>query len=102
MALRGCSDFRPRKLRPIEAANLIHGIAALKCGSDGAHASKGRGSCAFFLDLGAGIDIDAQILDRLVRIFGCLYAAKRSFDFDVIAFLRDMRIPGEMQGHEGE
>ena len=46
-----------------------------------------RRTAPFFLHLGAGIDIDAEIFGGLVGILGGFHRAERSFDFHVIAVL---------------
>src|SRR5579864_5791835 len=98
----GGADVRAGKLPAVEFANFVGRIAAFERGSDGVHAAESGAGGAVLLNLCSGIDINAQIFGGLVGIFGSFHGAEGSFDFDVLAILGDVGLPGDAETDNGE
>src|ERR1043166_3123778 len=91
----GGADVRAGKLAAVEFADFVGCIAAFERGGNGVHAAERGAGGAVFLDLCSGIDINAQVFCGLIGIFGSFHSAEGSFDFDVVAILGDVGMPGD-------
>src|SRR5208282_1579574 len=85
----------------IKGADLVGRVATLEVGGDRMHASDGDRSCAVFLHLRAGVDLDAQLADGLIGIVGAEGAEWR-IDFYLAAFLGYMRGFGDVVSDEDD